>query len=334
VPADWGGAHWKLSTAWPPPEANSLSRIGEYWANKVTEATDGKLTFEFFWGGALGAGPQHFDLVSQGVVEVVFTYPWYTQTKVPLQNFEYTIPFYTPSTWIAYQAKRDIIKEYPQFNAEVEQYNIKQMFHVSPTVYSIQTTKPINQLSDFTGLKIGVIGSYFGKVLSAAGASPVVVPGYERYTMLQTGVLQGTLDPTAFTNGLKNWELARNSLENPINNVSWEACWINMDAWNSLPASVQAIIEQVSVEVAEEVSQTLVPQWDQEVFDAWREAGLTFTKLSSDEMARWFNACEDTMAQWATDMEAIGYPGFEIANRFQDLVEYYGFHWVKRWAVQ
>jgi TRAP-type C4-dicarboxylate transport system substrate-binding protein len=268
------------------------------------------------------------------VVEVVFTYPWYTQTKVPLQNLEYTFPFYTPSPWIAYQTKRDLMKEFPQFMEEVEQYNIKQMFHVSPTVYSIQTTKPINNLWDFTGLKIGVIGAYFGKVLSAAGASPVVVPGYERYTMLQTGVLDGTLDPTAFTHSLKNWELARNCLENRINNVSWEACWINMDAWNSLPAGVQAIIEQVSVEVAEEVSKDLVPQWDQAVFDAWREAGLTFTTLSDEEMARWYNACEDTAAQWATAMEEIGYPGFEIAKRFQDLAEQYGFEWTKRWAVQ
>jgi TRAP-type C4-dicarboxylate transport system substrate-binding protein len=226
------------------------------------------------------------------------------------------------------------MKEFPQFNEEVAKHNIKQMFHISPTVYAIETVKPINNLWDFTGLKIGVIGAYFGKVLEAAGASPVVVPGYERYTMLQTGVLDGTLDPLAFTHSLKNWELARNHLENSINNVSWEAIWINMDAWKALPPSVQTIVEQVSVEVAEEVSKNLVPQWDQAVLDTWKAEGLTFTKLSDEEMARWYNACEDTAAQWAASMEELGYPGFEIANRFQDIAEQYGFHWVKRWAVQ
>jgi TRAP-type C4-dicarboxylate transport system substrate-binding protein len=330
----WEGVTWRFSTAWPPPESSVQSRVGQVWADEVTKQTSGKIQFEFFYGGSLGMGPQQHDLISQRVVDVIVTYPWYTQTLFPLQNFEYVFPFYTADFWTVYQTRRDLMNEFPIFYEEVEKINAKLVWQVPTTVFTIETRQPINNLWDFTGKKIGVIGSWFGKILEAAGASPVLTPGYERYVMLQNGVLDGTLDPSSFTHGYKSWEVARNVLENPISTNPFLALWINMDSWNELPPDIQAIVERVNIEVAERVTKELASQWDVEVFAIWRESGINFTKLSDEEMARWYNNCPDIPAEWAANMEELGYPGFEIANRFQDIAEQYGFNWVKRWAVQ
>ncbi len=331
---EWEGVTFKLSDPWPPPEVSPVSLCAYMWGEEVTKRTNGKVKFEYFWGGALGKGPQHFTLVSEGAVDVILTYPWYTPSKVPLQCFEYTFPFGPTDPWIVYQAKRDIIAEFPDFTNNLAKYNIKNLFQVAPTVYTMLTTVPINTIADLEGLKIGVIGGYFGRWMEPVGISPVIVPGYERYTMLETGILDGTMDPTAFTHGLMNWEQAPYLLENKIITPAWICLWINMDSWNSLPKDIQDILEEVSVDIAEEISRDLAVQWDNEIFDYWKAHGITTTRLSDAEMAEWARACPDTAAEWAQDMEDLGYPGWEIVKRWQELTAQYGWEWPKQWGVK
>jgi TRAP-type mannitol/chloroaromatic compound transport system substrate-binding protein len=84
-----------------------------------------------------------------------------------------------------------------------------------------------------------------GEVLRRAGGTPVTMPGSEIFTSLQTGAIDAT-----------EWVGAYNDVSFGLHKAAkyyyypgWQEpgagleCIVNGDAWNSLPADLQAIVE-------------------------------------------------------------------------------------------
>ena len=53
----------KVSSAFPPPGPALVSEILLAWEKEVTKRTNGAITFQNFWGGALGVPAEHVVLI-------------------------------------------------------------------------------------------------------------------------------------------------------------------------------------------------------------------------------------------------------------------------------
>ncbi len=104
--------------------------------------------------------------------------------------------------------------------------------------------KPIASIADIKGLKIRMPG-LGGEVIKAAGATVVNVPGGEILTSLQSGMIDAA-----------EWIGPYNDLAFGLHKVAkhyyypgWHEpgaildCFINLDAWNALPADLQHVVE-------------------------------------------------------------------------------------------
>lgn len=114
------------------------------------------------------------------------------------------------------------------------------MMSVSNEGYHIFTKQPLSPAGDLAGRKIRGTPTYFG-VIEALGAQPVVLPGSEIYSALQTGVIDGAGWPAAGMVSMRHYEVAKYRLR-PTFGAATQPVFVNLDRWNRLDAKTKEIL--------------------------------------------------------------------------------------------
>jgi len=110
------------------------------------------------------------------------------------------------------------------------------------------TKKPIYKVSDFKGLKLGMVSKLWTGLYDRLGISGVSITGAEQYTALQRGTIDGIIYPTYTVETYKFHEVIKYITYPPIINPVDCATWINVDVWKSLTPELRKTIEEVSHE--------------------------------------------------------------------------------------
>ena len=325
----------KMSAPFPPPEISLASYYIKVWEDMITERTNGKITFDNYWGQTLGKPAEHLTLVEKRTVDLVFGYGWYTPTKLPLQNFDYVFPFGPIDPKISTPAMRQIYEEFPDFEKNLAKYNCTRVFQGPGTTFTFLSREPIKTLDDFEGLKCACIGRYFGKWIGAIGAVAIAAPGQERYTMLQTGVCDVSFNPIDIEYCFKDIEVGPYCLDPELLICNWVGFWINLDTLHSFPQDIQELMFETGKEVEILAAEEIQPEWTEKVWREWeQDPDFHYSKLSEEDKAEWAACCPDVPAEWAAEVTELGYPGWEIVNRYQELCAERGFKWIREWGVK
>ena len=123
-----------------------------------------------------------------------------------------------------------------------DRHNLKMvaLMSVSMEGYHIFTRDPLGPNGDLAGRKVRGTPTYFG-VISALGAEPVVLPGSEIYSALQTGIVDGAGWPAAGMVSMRHYEVASYRLR-PTFGAATQPVFVNLDAWDRLDADAQAAL--------------------------------------------------------------------------------------------
>ncbi|HKK36603.1 MAG TPA: TRAP transporter substrate-binding protein DctP [Paracoccaceae bacterium] len=115
-----------------------------------------------------------------------------------------------------------------------QRHNLKMvaMMSVSMEGYHLFTKEPLSDNGDLAGRKIRGTPTYFGPI-RALGAEPVVLPGSEIYSALQTGIVEGAGWPAAGMVSMKHYEVADYRLR-PTFGAATQPVFVNLDVWQSL----------------------------------------------------------------------------------------------------
>ena len=325
----------RFAAVFPPPTVSLVSHSAELWMQAVKKKTGGRVEFQTFWGGALGSPPEHTNIAQKGMADVVLTNLMYTPGKFPLKQYEYAFPFGPVDPIVVTRAKRKIREEFPAFKENLAKYNMILISNCSAAAYQFMAKKPIQTLGDVKGQKVALIGRYFGRWVEPAGMVPVVAAAADRYTMLQTGVIDMDLLTMDMFFYYKVYEQAPNLILADLLTANFIDLLMNTNSFNKLPKDIQKIFLEAGKEVEEQMAAKEIKQWiENKVMKGFKEKGVKIFRFSEEDRAKWAQLCEDIPAEWAAEVTGMGYPGWEIAKRYQEVCEELGYKWPRKWAVK
>ncbi|MDX1404478.1 MAG: TRAP transporter substrate-binding protein [Woeseiaceae bacterium] len=243
---------WNLATSWPP----GLPGLGvgvENLARRIGEASNGRLKIKVFAGGELVPALEVLDAVSRGTVQMGHDSAYYHRGKIPAAQYFTAIPFghtvHEINAWMYYGGGLELWREL------YEPLNVMP-FPAGNTGVQMAGwfNREINSVEDLRGLKMRIPGMG-GEVMQRAGVTQITVPASEIFTSLQTGAI----DAAEWVGPYNDLSLGLHKAARYYYYPGWHEtcpmleCTVNLDAWNSLPADLQAIIENVCAAINVEI---------------------------------------------------------------------------------
>ncbi len=236
-----GRKELRMQMTWPK-NSPALATGANTLADFVTKATGGALSIKVYGANEIVPALQTMDAVAAGTLHMGHGYPTYWGGKVPAINFLGPLPFGITSqeqnAWFEYgggQALADKlyaklgVKFFPSGNTSVQAagwYN-----------------KEINSLADFKGKKIRA-GGLGGKVLQAAGATPVQLALGEVPQALQSGAI----DAADYVGPYNDMAFGLHKVAKYCYWPGWMEpcgaldCFVNRKVWDDLSASEKEIV--------------------------------------------------------------------------------------------
>lgn len=275
---------WKMVTSWP----KNFPGVGvgaERFARLVDEMSNGRLKVRIYAAGELVPALEVFDAVSRGTAELGHGAPYYWKGKVPAAQFFCALPFgpnaQEMNAWLHYGGGIKLWEE------------VYKPFGVLPMACGntgVQTAgwfnKEINSVDDFKGLKMRTPG-LGGEVLTKMGGTVVNMPAGEIFTALQTGAI----DATEWIGPYNDLALGLHKASKHYYTPGWQEpsvlfeLDINLKAWETLPADLQAIVRAA----ARDVNGDMLDDYNaknMEAMEQLKSEGVDVRRLPDEVLAR------------------------------------------------
>jgi len=258
------------------PETHPLTSFAQKAAKAVLDASGGQLEIRVFSNSALGNDTQMLSQVRSGALELLQIGNNILANVVPAAALE-GLPFAFASYDQLMGAANGPLGAY--VGAEAAKIGLRK-FDGSWYGGTFQTESrvgPINVPADFKGLTIRVpAGPLDVSIFKAFGAAPAVVPLAEVYTSLQTHLVDAIEVPLPTLDNFRFYEQIKYVSMTSHNYLSY-LLLANSDAWQKLPANLQAIVDREFVAAAGAASSAMLEN-ERTIEARLRSQGLVFNR--------------------------------------------------------
>lgn len=289
---------WKMVTSWPtnfPGLGSGAARLAE----RITQATGGRITVKVFGSGELVPPFEVFDAVGRGTAEIGHTAAYYWKGKAPAAPFFCSVPFGLNAQemdgWLRFGGGLDLWRElYAPFNLVP--------FPAGNTGVQLAGwfRKAIGGVADLQGLKMRMPG-LGGDVIARLGAVPVNLPGAEVFSSLQSGAIDAA-----------EWVGPYNDLAFGLHRVASYAYYpgwqepgptleaiFHKPAYDALPDDLKAIIDACCAAVNDEMLAEYTARNQQALDSLVREHGVQLRRLPDDVLVALRRAADAVLEELA-----------------------------------
>jgi len=173
-------------------------------------------------------------------------------------------------------------------------------------------------------MKIRSPGGLQTYMIETLGAEPVFMPLGDVYLSMETGVINGIVTCPMLYKGYKLQELGKHAVKATFGCVS-EGVVMNLNAWDKMPADLQAIVEEVTRNPFELTSGLTEEVIQGDVIESLKAEGVEFYELPADEAERWYSLfSEKVVREWVSNMEKKGLPGKETLLNYKAVLDKHG----------
>ncbi len=311
---------------------DASTSVGEAYVeaifNQISEASGGRLQFEFNAGGSLFSGPDAVDAVRSGAVDICWNATSITVGVFPIAEY-LNVPLNgITCAQMGSKVLRDMYNEIDECAAEFEDFYV---FSLQGNCAAPLSTvgKKIETVDDLKGLNVRTAGTVQSEYISLLGCSPSSIVTSEVYEALQ----KNTVD--AITNDWHNidcfslYEVIDYTMDYCINTTS---CFLlmNKEKYESLPEDLQQLLDSYN----DYASDMAGWYWDcmptitgakmqEEGVEVYEPSDEVLAYLQSDElkqsMADWFvEYLQSSGGYDAETAQAIYDKCVEITARYAD----------------
>lgn len=240
-PADTKVYKWNFQSHWPAG-STSFKPLKDFFDQKLTKMTNGRLVITLHPAGALAPSKDIFAVCRKGTIEGATAAPIYWMSIVPIAAVAANCPmtFRTAKEGLHFHFKLGFEQMLKDAHAK------HNLLYYTEKIYptALISKKPIRKIEDFQGLKVRSSGA-IAEMLKDLGASPSLIPGEELYLALSTGVVDAAhWGAAGGALSMKFPEVAKYYIQPDLAMAGTDVIIINMDAFNALPKDLQKILDK------------------------------------------------------------------------------------------
>lgn len=219
---------------------NSFADASAAYGDYVTEATNGDITFEYFWSNSVAPTDEVAAAMSDGLLDMGRIQPPASPADFPTINWLSSASFLNSGAFPAgllqkIGAHLEFAMDTGVLDGDLAAQGIR---YIAPMAlvqqYDLLCKDPVEELSDFEGRKIRTAGKAWANEVENLGATPVSLLPEEIYEGYQRGVVDCVMTyPTHYIlSGL--WELGGHYIPLQFNGWNQDGVTISETAWNGL----------------------------------------------------------------------------------------------------
>ena len=290
-------------SSWVPP-AHTLTETQKEWCEMLAQKSGNKVKCQQL-PRAVTAPPGTFDAVRNGLADLSFTVHGYTPGRFATTQFV-EVPFLGDSSEVTSVAFQRMYAKNPAIADEHKGVKVLAVFTHGPGIV-FNTKKPVTKMDDLTGMKWRIGGGMVNDISKALGMNVTLKPAPESYELLSTGVMDGTLFPAESVEGFKIDKVIKYATLFPggLYNTSF-VFMMNQAKYDSLPADVKKIVDEMSGEFAARMIGRGWDKVDRRGMAFMQANGVQFTKAD----ATFVKAVQDKTTpledKWAAEAEKKG----------------------------
>jgi TRAP-type C4-dicarboxylate transport system substrate-binding protein len=302
-----------------PPQANVPKLILEPWAERVMEASGGKIRIDHYPAMQLGGKPP--ELVSQvqdGVADIIWVVAGYTPGRFPqLEAFE--LPFMMTNA-------EDTSRAYWEFaEANMMDKDFKDLKILGVWVHGpgvIHSADPVEEIADLNGMKVRGPTRIITGMLGELGATPVGMPVPAMPEALSKGVIDAGVIPWEVTAALKVPELVDNHTtfgDEALYTTAFIFA-MNKEKYESLSDELKAAIDSQSGADFSALAGKTMQDSDAPARALAEEMGNNIIDLTPGQVAEWKAAAANVEANWIAEMNDEGFDGQALVDQARALI--------------
>jgi TRAP-type C4-dicarboxylate transport system substrate-binding protein len=292
--------HLKIAH-WVPP-AHLIHKAMEEWGASLQKATNGTVTYTVFPSQQLGKAFDHYDMVRDGIADVVFISPGYQPGRFPIID-AINLPFTMSKGGAGSQAADAWYRKY----AANEMKDVHYCFAFIHDYGSFHSrSKKIVVPGDLKGMKIRPAHSTIAALVTQLGGTNVQGAAPEIRDILEKGVADAATNPwgSNFLFGID--KVTKYHMDAPLY-VTAFAWLVNKNTYQSLsPAQKKAMDEHCNTD------------WSLRAAGPWGDyerAGVAkmaadkdheVYKLNDAQLGEWRKASEGVVKVWADSVRKVG----------------------------
>jgi TRAP-type C4-dicarboxylate transport system substrate-binding protein len=297
------------------PASANPTHFMQPWADTIEEQSGGRIRVEIYPFMQLGgAAPDQYDLIRDGVIDGGWVIPGYQPGRFP-EAEALELPFMTTKS--AEEASRaawtftqqHLLDDFADVHLIAVHMHGRGLVHLQGP--------PIEELSDFDGLRLRGPSRAATLLLERLGATPVGMPVPAFPEALSRGVVDG---------GVITWEqapsLRLDELTESHTDVAGDYSlynlyflWaMNREVYEGLPADLRAVIDANSGLMASAWAGRAHDIGDAEGRRAMEDAGNMIAEMSPDLTAEIEALGEAVIADWIAQADAAGLDGAALVE--------------------
>ena len=309
-----GEKNYNLKFSLAVSESNFQAESWRTWADAVTEATDGRVTFTFYYDDTLIDANAEYQQLLSGVADIADVH------RYANDGFNISEVWKSLTSGIPEDAAVDFsYRLYEEFDAISDEFKdvkvLAQGFN-GGTMYQLLTVnKEVKQPSDMAGLTIWCEADWNGFV-EKCGATPVNTPFSEVYSSLQKNMYDGMLIPTETLQSCNFAEVCKYCVKLNLSYASAPGHLMNMDTWNSLPDDIKEIIDSEEIRSVVEKANVEGFKSAEEGAMEWAEEtyGTKEVVLTDQQHDAFMELVKEANLEKAKELDSKGLPGTEIVE--------------------
>lgn len=291
------------------PVTHPISIDGDvYWMDKITEKTNGDITFTYFPAEQIAKAGSILQKIKDGVIDVGYVGIGYETSTLPLNNGT-QLPGVT-SDVVADTAGywKLISDDTTLLGKEFADNGVVPIWGAMMAPYQIATTTdPIETMEDFNGMKLRTTGS-LNLMVSNLGADPVNMSATDTYLAMQRGTVDGTTHTFLSLKAYKISELLKSATDNANFGTFGLSAVMSKKVYDGLTDEQKQILHDVGTETSMHLADVM-SEIESKNMAELKEAGVVIYSLSPEVQQGLSSQFEKTQQDWIDRMDKQGLDG-------------------------